>query len=204
MVRAGERKVRSDKKRDVKPLIKIEVKEAILRISHITFMPIKDVCEFLTVYAANDRRTIEKLSVFFQRDIPISGTYYFGHSDAIPITKRFFDKREKVTIKFKRDDFKSISDIAYAMDCTPTRATAILLTQGVRNVGAVNAFVRKYLEKELTAAQLEDLRQILSYVHKYDGDNHTWLSVLSAIIGDIRPAVRSLREIVDEFLREHK
>lgn len=201
---AVERKVRSDKKRDVKPLIKVEVKDAIRRLSHITFMPVKDVCEFLTVYAANDRQTIDKLSKFFKRGIPIGSTYYNGHSDATPITKRFSDNREKVTIKFKRDDFELISSLAYAMDCTPTRATAILLTQGVRNVGAVNAFVRKYLSKELTPNQLEDLRQILSYTHRYDNDNHSWVSVLSAIVGDIRPAMRSLREIVDEFIREHR
>lgn len=198
------RKVRSDKKRDVKPLIKVEVKEAILRISNITYMPIKDVCEFLTVYAANDRDTLERLSKFIRYSIRIGNTVYIENSEAIPITKRFYDAREKVTIKFKGDDYQRISSLAYAMDCTPTRATAILLTQGVRNVGAVNAFVRKYLSKELTASQLEDLRQILSYTHRYDDDNHTWLSVLSAIVGDIRPAMRNLREIVDEFIREHK
>lgn len=204
MKRVGERKTRSDKKRDVKPLVKSEVKEAIMRISHITFMPIKDVCEFLTVYAANDRNTLDRLTKFIKRSVRLDNTLYNGDSEAIPITKRFSDSREKVTIKFKRDDFERISALAYAMDCTPTRATAILLTQGVRNVGAVNAFVRQYLSEELTPRQLEDLRQILSYTHRYDDDNHSWLSVLSAIVGDIRPAMRSLREIVDEFINDHK
>lgn len=204
MKRVGERKTRSDKKKDVKPLIKSEVKEAIVRLSHITFMPIKDVCEFLTVYAANERNTLDRLTKFIKRSVRLDNTLYNGDSDAIPITKRFSDSREKVTIKFKRDDFERISALAYAMDCTPTRATAILLTQGIRNVGAVNAFVRKYLAEELTPRQLEDLRQILSYTHRYDDDNHSWLSVLSAIVGDIRPAMRSLREIVDEFIHDHK
>ena len=204
MKRVGERKTRSDKKRDVKPLVKSEVKEAVMRISHITFMPIKDVCEFLTVYAANDRNTLDRLTKFIKRSVRLDNTLYNGDSEAIPITKRFSDSREKVTIKFKRDDFERISTLAYAMDCTPTRATAILLTQGIRNVGAVNAFVRKYLAEELTPRQMEELRQILSYTHRYDDDNHSWASALSAIVGDVRPAMRSLREIVDEFLRSHK
>ena len=204
MNRVGERKTRSDKKKDVKPLVKTEVKESIQRISHITFMPIKDVCEFLTVYAANDRVTLDKLTKFIKRSVRIGNTFYNGDSEAQPITKRFSDSREKVTIKFKRDDFERISTLAYAMDCTPTRATAIFLTQGVRNVGAVNAFVRKYLAEELSPRQVEELRQILTYTHRYDNDNHSWASVLSAIVGDVRPAMRSLREIVDEFIWEHK
>lgn len=198
------RKVRSDKKREVKPLIATEVKDAIYRISHITHTPVKDVCEFLVVYVANDRQSLDTLSRHFKRSINVNRTYYVGHIDAEPISKRLSGNREKVTTKFMRQDYEVICALAYAMDCTPTRATAILLTQAVRNVSAVNAYVREYLNDELTDSQMRDLRQVLSYVHRYNNDNYSWASVLSAIVGDVRPATRSLRELVSEFIREIK
>lgn len=204
MNREVERKVRSDKKRDVKPLIKVEVKDAIHRISHVTHTPVKDVCEFLIVYAIKDRQTIDYLSNFFKRSIGISSTFYNGNINAPPITKRLTGNREKVSIKFKRQDYEIISALAYAMDCTPTRVTAILLTTSVRNVRAVNAYVNGYLRGNLAESQVQELRQVLSYIHRYDNDNHSWMSLLSAIVGDIRPAMRSIREMVEEFIRNHK
>ena len=71
MSRAGQRKIRADKKRAVKPLISLDVKDAVHRISHITHTPIKDVCEFLIVDAAKDREIINDLSKFFRRNIRI-------------------------------------------------------------------------------------------------------------------------------------
>lgn len=198
MSRGVGRKVRSDKKRDVKPLIATEVKDAIFRLSHITHTPIKDVCEFLIVYATNDHQTLDILSRHFRRSVNVGTTYYIGSMDAQPIARRILGAREKVTIKFKRDDYEVISTLAYAMDCTPTRASAILLTRAIRNVGAVNAYVREYLVEELTASQLRDLRQVLSYTNRYGGDGHSWSSVLSAIVGDVRPAT----QLVSEFIRE--
>lgn len=201
LVKVGERKVRSDKKREVKPLIPVEEKEAIYRISNITFTPVKDVCEFLTTFILRDRDTIDALSKHFKRNIVINNTYYKGDIYTHTINKRLTVTTGLVTIKFKRNDYELISALAYALDCTPTRVTAILLESATSNIKAVNEYVREYLIEELTDSQMRELRKILSHVNRHNNDNSSWLSILSTVVGDIRPATRRLYEIVEEFLR---
>ncbi|MER2109208.1 MAG: hypothetical protein ABS949_19975 [Solibacillus sp.] len=204
MQKVGERKTRSDKKRTVIPVLQLDIKDAIFRLSHVTHTPIKDVCEYLVVYVIKDRETLDILSRQFKRGITLNTTHYFGDLNSPPIEKRIKTATVRVTVRFTGQDYDTISALAYALDCTPTRATSILLSMAIQNVAAVNAYVRDYLVDELSEGQLRELRQLLTYVNRYSNDNHSWLTLLSAIIGDIRPAMRSLREIVNEFIRNHK
>ena len=200
-MKVGQRKERSDKKKEVQPLIPTTVKENINRLSHITNQPIKDICEYLVVFALKDKQTFDTLTIYFKRSFFIDPTYYNGHLDAPSIEKRLKVPTEKVTIKFKKLDYELISTMAYALDCTPTRATSILLEMAAHNIKAVNEYVHQYLVEELTDSQMRNLRKVLSYVNRYSDENNSWVTVLSTVVGDIRPATRKLYELVDEFLR---
>jgi len=197
---AGEKRERSDKKRQVKPLIPLDVKEAIHRISHITNTPIKDVCEFLALFVVQDNETLNKLSKYFKRGVVLGNTYYNGNIDAETIEKRLQVPSELVNIKFKRDDYEHIANLAYALDCTPTRTTGILLEHAARNVKAVNGYVYQNLVSGLTDGQMRELRKVLTYINRHNDDRSSWMTILSMIVGDVRPATRKLRELVEEFL----
>lgn len=205
MVKVGQRKERSDKKREVKPLIPTEEKEKIHRIAHITDKAIKDVCEFLIVFLIRDIDTIDMLSKHFKRDIVIHKIYYMGDINVVTVSKRLKGETDTVSVKFKREDFEIISALAYALDCTPTRVTAILLEAALRNVKAVNKFIYDYMTEELSNVQMIKLRKVLSYVNKQSDEideYSSWLTTLSTIIGDIRPATKKLYELVDNYLKK--
>lgn len=201
VIKVGERKERSDKKREVKPLIPLDVKDAIHRLSHVTHKPVKDVCEFLTVYILRDTATINTLSRHFKRSIQLGNTYYRGDINNPGVSKRLKVPSDHVSGKYKKNDFEIISTLAYALDCTPTRVNAILLESATRNIKAVNEYVHEYMTEELSDSQMRELRKVLSYVNQYNDDNSSWLSILSAVIGDIRPATTKLYELVEEFLK---
>lgn len=201
MVKVGQRKERSDKKRMVKPLIPNETRENIFRISHVTQTPIKDVCEFLVAHVIRDTNTITLLSKHFKRNVGIGSTYYRGDIENVSISKRLKVESGLVTIKFKRADYELICALAYALDVTPTRATAILLELATRNIKAVNKYVHEYLLDELSASQMRELRIVLSYVNQYNEENSSWLSILSSIVGEIRPATKKLYELVEDFIK---
>ena len=197
---AGEKRERSDKKRQVKPLIPLDAKEAIHRISHITNTPIKDVCEFLALFVVQDTETLSKLSNHFRRGVVLGNTYYTGNIDAHTIDKRLKVQSDMVNIKFKRDDYEYISTLAYALDCTPTRATAVLLEHATRNIKAVNEYVYQNLASGLTDGQMRELRKVLTYINRHNKDRSSWMTILSMIVGDVRPATKKLYELVEEFL----
>ncbi|MDA6082696.1 hypothetical protein OSJ97_24410, partial [Escherichia coli] len=62
---AKDRKTRSDKKRDVKPTISIDLKNCIYRLSYITNTPVKDVIETICEKGLQSRKVMEYLSEYF-------------------------------------------------------------------------------------------------------------------------------------------
>ena len=185
----------------MKPLIPIDTKETVHRLSHITATPIKDVCEFLICYVMRDKETIDVLSSHFKRSVMISETFYNGNINIENIGKRLNEPGELVSITFKKPDYELISALAYALDCTPTRTTSILLQHAKCDIRAVNEYVYIYMNHQLTEGQIKELRKVLTYINSYNNDAVSWAAILSKIVGDVRPATRKLRDLVEEFLK---
>ena len=89
------RKVRSDKKVDVKPTLNIELKDAVYRLSYVTRQPVKNVGEELCVLAFHTNEIIIRLVPYFQRDIKIGKTLYMGRADNKQMIKRLPGHNEK-------------------------------------------------------------------------------------------------------------
>lgn len=149
-----------------------------------------------------EKQTLDVLSRYFKRSITIDNTYYRGDITTTAIKKRLQTPTGLVSVKFKSFDFELISAIAYGLDCSPTRTCAILLEVAVKNIKVVNEFIRSYMVEELTEGQMMELRKILTFVNEENSNNSSWLSILSAIVGDIRPATKKLVDLVQEFLKE--
>ncbi|HGE5798668.1 hypothetical protein [Bacillus thuringiensis] len=66
-----ERKVRKDKKVDIKPTISVDLKECIYRLSYITNKPVKDVALHICDYALHSKEIMEILSESFRRNLTI-------------------------------------------------------------------------------------------------------------------------------------
>jgi len=186
----------------VKPLIPLDTKETIHRISHITSTPIKDVCEFLIAYIIRDKETINVLSTYFRRNVMIDQTFCNGDINAKHIGKRLNEPGELVSIFFKKTDYELICAIAYALDCTPTRTVAILLQHATCDIKAVNEYVYINMRHQLTEWQMKELRKVFRYINHYNDDRVSWASVLSKIVGDVRPSTKKLYELVNEFLKQ--
>ncbi len=75
------RKRRSDKKRDVKPTIDVNLKDAIYRLSFVTRSPVKEVCEELCLYSLNNRKIRDNISVYMRRDIRLGSTFFNGNKE---------------------------------------------------------------------------------------------------------------------------
>ncbi|MED4888435.1 MULTISPECIES: hypothetical protein [Lysinibacillus] len=69
MTTKGQRKVRSDKKMDLKPTLTIELKDAIYRLSYVTNTLVKDVSAHLCAVAIDSVEIMKSIAKHFQRDI---------------------------------------------------------------------------------------------------------------------------------------
>lgn len=200
MIRVGERKQRSDKKKEVKPTLPLDLKDAIYRISYITYTPVKDVCEKLCVEVMRDQKILSNLSMYFQRDIRIGSTLYIGKLENKHIKKRIECEKEKVTIKFKREDYEIIYALGYALDCSPTRVVAILLQIAMLDMRIVNGYIKQYLESELTESQMKELKGLMKYINEVSDTHHSWASLLSRVVDEVGKVTR-IKDAISDFLK---
>lgn len=200
MRKGSARKVRSDKKREVKPVIKLELKDAIYRLSYITYTPVKDVCEQLCFYVLYDKRIIEHLSKYFKRDVRLTNTLYFGNSTSKTVSKRDKGENQRVSVRFTQDVYDSIAVLSYAMDCTPSRTVAILLNIAMKNITYVNRYMGEYLDGHLSEQQMRELRGVLKYVNHTSDAQQSWMAIIGTILDEVSAPMTRVKDAVSEFL----
>lgn len=199
---AGQRKIRSDKKKDVKPTLSFELKDTIYRLSYITYTPVKNIGEALCIDAMYNQKIITSLASHFKRNIKIGNTMYIGNRDSNQIPKRLPAPTDKITIRFKQAHFDFIYDLAYALNVSPSRVVAILLQYAMSDMATVNRFIVSYLEHELTTNQLKELKEVLRYINQNSQHHHSWYAFLSAIVDETNGTVTRLKEMITNFLSD--
>lgn len=200
MEKKGGRVQRSDKKRDVKPTLKLDLKDVIYRLSHITYTPVKDVCPSLCMMVLKDRQTIENLSQFFKRDLLFDNTMFRGHVTNQTIEKRINVPGERVTIRFSQSEYANIALLAFALDCTVSRVTAILLEISMSQIRFVNEYVKDYLRHELSESQMREFKEILRYVNRNGESHHSWFSLLAHVVDEVGSPANRIKEAISSFI----
>ena len=196
----GQRKERSDKKRDVKPIITIELKDAIYRMAYITQTPIKDVAESMVVHAVSEREIIDNLSQSFRRDVRIDNTLKYGHIGNKRISKREEGERERITLRLTQRTYEVVAVLAYALDVSATRVCALLLDESMRDFRFINGYVSRHISDKITESQMRELRSILRYVNEDADDQMTLASLLSSIVDEVSAPVTRMKDAVSEFI----
>ncbi len=189
----------SFKKRDVKPTIKLDLKDAIYRLSNLTFTPVKDVCPELCMYVINDRKSIKTLSLMFKRELVFDNTMFMGHESNKAVEKKLNGYGERVTMRLTPNQYKNVAALAFSLDCTVSRTTAILLEMSMNEVRFVNKFVKNYLKDELNESQLRQFKEILKYVNKYGDAQYSWASLLAHVVDEVGTPVTRIREFISDF-----
>ena len=204
-MREGQRRVRSDKKKEVKATISIGLKDAIYRLSYITNTPVKDVCEFLVMEAMLERTVLENLSIYFIHPLKFEDTVFRGHLDNEPVDKRIRGERTgKVTITFTSHTYEDIYRLSYALAVSPSRTVALLLEQAILNIDIVNEYIKQHLKKQLSDYELGELKQLLRHINRNGSTHYSWASFLAHIQDTAGSPMRQLWEVVREFLGDKK
>lgn len=196
------RKVRSDKKRDVKPTVPLALKESVDRLCYITNRPIKDIAEEICICGLNSRKVIELLSSSFRRNYTFRNTVMMGDLNRISLQKeRIKGIKERITIRFTQDVYEKINSLSYSLDVTPSRATALLLDGTFRNGEFISQFLEKHIVQELDVNRQRELKAILKFINKNNPYNkEVTLSALVAYYFDeIKSGLISFQDFIDKL-----
>lgn len=197
-----QRKVRSDKKENIKPTILLEVKTAITRLAYITDTPVKDIGEYLCKEALKSNEIIGTISKHFKRDIIIDNTLYRGVCKNTSIIRRTeAGECERITIRVTTDVNNLIEDLAYSLGCFKARACAVLIEHAINDYDIVDDFVRGFLEEGLDKHKMRELKKLMKFVNDNDSSSEfTWASLLSVIVDEVNAPLDDPEKVVEEYL----
>lgn len=198
------RATRSDKKRDVKPFVTVELKDAIYRLSYITETPVKDVCEELCIFSLNQNYIIEEFSQYFVRKIRIKNTIYFGDLDNPRIhTKKLGGRTERISLRLKPETYEFIYTLSYALNCSVSRVVAILLEKGMHDITFINDYINTHLSS-IDEKRKKELQKILDYINNDSDEEITIGSLLSYIVDEFKEPMKTTKEAVSDFIKHWK
>lgn len=200
------RAVRKDKKRDLKPSISPNLKECIYRLSYITNTPVKDVAEAICESGINSRKVIEHLSNYFRRPFQLGSTVFMGNISRTPFHKtQLKGPKERITLRVKDGEgelYERIRQLSYALDCTPTMATAILLDVSVKNTEYVNEYVRKHIEGQLDPNRMKQLKEVIAYINKNNPyeEEVTLSALVFYLLDELKLGATSVKSTLEKWI----
>lgn len=166
------RKIRSDKKRDVKPTISITLYEVIHQLSYITNLPMKDIAETICIFGLNSIEVIESFEGKFKRNYRFNeNTIFIGNPDLQQ--NRIYRKKgqtKRLTIRFTQQIHDQIAMLSFSLDMTVSSTTALLLQASIFNTNILNEFLKRYIHHSLNSHRKKQLMAVLNYLHQQDPD----------------------------------
>lgn len=206
-VEVKKRKTRSDKKRDIKPTIPVTLKEHIYRLSYITNTPVKDVAEYLLEQGLQSKKIMEQLSQHFRRGIVIGNTVYMGDLERPSIQQtRRGGKKERITVRVTATTYENINSLAYALDSTPSTASAILLESSFQDVHTVNKYVKRFFQDQLDKQRMKELKEILRYIEQNNPyvEKFNWLEMLNYFVEEVRVEITQFGKGVSRWIEQRR
>lgn len=206
MQKTGEnklRKVRMDKKRDIKPTVSKDLKNCIYSLSFITDTPVKDVIEEILKSGVRRKKVISYLSQYFLRDIEVEGTIYFGDIDRVPVSKRsLYGRGERVSTRVTQRMHDTLSAFSYIMGCSISRATALIVDATVRDTEFVNDFCKTYIEENVDEERMRELKRVLKYINAGNpfDERISWAALLNHIMEDVTHQTDRVQKAVSNFM----
>jgi len=199
------RKVRSDKKRDIKPTIPIQLYECVNRISYVTNTPIKDVGELICRKGLYSAVVIEHLSNYFRRDYwATNHSIYIGNLKQSPYMIPKGIPKQRITMRFSQTNHDRLARLAYSLDLTVSSATGLLLESSIKNTDIVNAFISNFVKNELDPNRMKQLREVLKVINKNNHyeDEITLGAFISMLMEEMKDTTFTMTESIKRWLDE--
>lgn len=155
-----ERKVRSDKKVDVKPTMSLALKSQLYEFAYLCNEPVKDAAQRLCEKGATSEFIIDNIRHWFRRDYHRPFTITKGYLERPRLKITFQGETGKVTIKFPQESYDLLSKLAFALDLTPTSTATLLIKITLNNHSFMEEYVHLYL-RHLEPRRIQEIKRFL-------------------------------------------
>lgn len=155
------RKVRSDKKREVKPTVSLYIRNNLFTISRLTGMPVKDVALIMVNWAFYNDDVMRQLQPKMISNFAISNRIYVGNREPYPFKVAYKGATGKITIKFPQDIYETLRKLAFSIGTTPTTICAVLIRRAMFTPSFMEEHALRYKRYLKHPQQYEELYKFI-------------------------------------------
>ena len=167
MSKSVERKVRSDKKIDVKPTCEIQLYNCVSNIADLTGMSMQHVAEHMCVEGMKSNIVVEHISEYFVREIFYRNTLYRPKRDFLgKQRKKRSSLSKRVSIRFSQEWHQILYEFSIALGVSVSESARIMLAGSIRNSNIVKEYINTYVKQPMNQRQKVFLSEILQFIKK--------------------------------------
>lgn len=198
------RKERSDKKKDVKPIVPFQIYENISRLSYVSDRPMKDIGVLFCKKALYSSQVMSQLSKFIVRDYWTCGNHLIvGHNNGERFKFADPNNKKRLQMRFSKSDHEQLKRLSFSMDCSVSATAACLLYFSLNNIEIINAFCSYTLKSKLDIQRVRELKEIYRYVNQNSPyqEEMPFAAFIMSVLQEIKEC--SITRILTEWINKH-
>lgn len=156
----GDKKIRSDKKVDLKATLSVQSKERLRAFSAACNEPLKDVSERFLSLALYSRIIISELCVWFRRNYIYDNSIAFGDLDRPKIVVKSSGPSDVVSLKLRRPVYEKLCELAHALDIPPSTTVSLLLVSAMNDPQFMKDYMDQFLS-DMDPYEIKEIKKIL-------------------------------------------
>lgn len=125
------RKVRSDKKRDVKPTVSTYIRNNICTLANIVGLSTGDAGLILISRGMHNDDVMRTFQPLMISNFNMDNRIYVGNRECGPVKINYRGSVAKVSIKFPSDIFEELRCLAFSIGLPPTTTAALMLRKAM-------------------------------------------------------------------------
>lgn len=169
----GERKIRSDKKREVAPYVNEAAYKLVNRISYICDLPIKTVGEMIGREALKSPEIMGLIGERFRRDFRLNEYHVFmGRSENKPFRQKWMEEKQRLHMKYYSFEYDRFSELAFSLDCSVSAAAGLLIQTSIQQKHILYPILSRGIIRQLDPKRIQQLRELCRYLDAYSSDHY--------------------------------
>lgn len=125
------RKIRSDKKREVKPTVSVYIRNNICSLANIVGSSAGDAGLAIISKGFHNDDVMRQFQPLMISNFNIDNRIYVGNRENGPVKINYRGSTAKLSIKFPMDIYEDLRRLAYSIDLTPTTTAALMIRKGM-------------------------------------------------------------------------
>lgn len=128
-----------------------------------------------------NQKILKGLSRYFKRSVQLNNTVYRGSFDNEDVYELMGESNERISFKVKKPMHTFLYDLAYVMNCSVSKASAVLIYESLTDGRFIEHYLQDYLEA-LDPNRKKELKQLIKYIKLEIGEGYSLADLLSYLV----------------------